>query len=120
VQPLGHSGGQLEAEVQLLGLDVQEEVTRGGRRHVPLTADLGERVQVRRPRAAAVHAVPGVAADAHDARQAGLDVAEADRPGHALDVGEDVAHGVLAARLDRQDEEDGRTSQRRGDGLGLT
>ena len=81
-------------------------------------ADLGERVQPRRPRSAE-DPVVRVAADADDAGERRLHVAEADRPGQARHVREHLAHDALPAGVDRQDQEDGRSRQRRGDGLGL-
>ena len=68
---------QLEAEVHALGADVEQEIARRGDRMARSGADLAERMQLRRPRRAE-QPVPGVRADAHDAGEISLEVAEAD------------------------------------------
>ena len=70
-----------------------------------------ERVQVGRL-GVSEQPVPEARADADDAGQLALGDPEADRALERADVGEQLAHSLLATRLDRQDQEDRRLGER--------
>ena len=75
------------------------------------TRQLAERVQLRGARPAE-QPVPGLGADPGDYGEVTVGDAEADRALQAGDVRQQVAHGLLAARVHGQHEEDGRGGQR--------
>ena len=59
---LEQSTGQLEADIERLGADVEQQITRSGRGVVAGTAQFRERVQFGRPRPGE-QPIPGVGSD---------------------------------------------------------
>jgi hypothetical protein len=118
-QPRHDLRRKLEAHVHALGADVEEEIARR-RRGVMLALDLTKGMQLPGPRRAE-QPVPGVGAEAHDAGQPAVGIAEADRAQQARQVGGKALHGLLMVRsvVHRHDEEHGGARQRRGDRLGI-
>ena len=78
-------------------------------------ANLPERMQLRRPRRPE-QPVPRLGADPHDAGEARFEVAKSHRADQAGQVGAERAHGRAMVRsgLDRHDQEDRGTGERRG------
>ena len=118
VEPDHQPPGELEAQVEAMGADVEEQVAGCRDGGVPGAGELGERMQAGRARPAE-EAVPELGADADHARQRGLGDAEADRSPQPADVRQHVADLVLGAGVHGEDEEDRRLGERRQNGLGL-
>ena len=92
-QPLGQPLGQFEAQVEPVGPDVNEQVTRRRDGSVPRPAQLAERVQASRTRTGA-QAIPQVGSDSHHQRQVGLGHPESHR---ALDPDASARTSPIAA-----------------------
>ena len=85
---------------------------------MPGAGQLAERMQLGGA-GAREEAVPGVRADRGDDLQLGVRDPEADRPLERRDVRQEVPHGLFAARVHGQDEEDSRCGERAHDRLRL-
>ena len=109
---------ELEAEIQALGSEVEEQVARRRDRGVSRAGDLGERVQLGGARIAE-EGVPGRRPDTHDAAQPTLGGAKADRAAESADVSEYLAHVGLGARVHGHHEKDRRGRRWRQNGLRL-
>ncbi len=118
VEAVHQSRRELEAEVEPVGADVEEQIAGGRGRGVLAAGEARERVQVARSRrAVAEQAIPQRRADAGDADELALGDPEPDRALERADVGQQLAHDLLAAGRDRQHQEDRRLGQRRQDPL---
>ena len=109
---LGHLAGQLEADVEHFGTDVEEQITRSRRGVMPRAVQLDERVQISGSRSGE-QPVPGVGADRRHHRQVLGRVPEADGPHQTGKARQGVVHGRFATLVDGGHQEDGRRSQRR-------
>ena len=112
-----NQGGQFPAEVHGCGPDVEQEVARGGHGPVPTAVERPERVEPGRP-GAAEEAIPRRRPHPRHDGQSTLRGTEGDRPGQSGQVGEQIMNHVLAALVDRQDEDDGAGRERGEHGLG--
>ena len=117
-EPVDDQRRQLEAQVEAGRPDMKEQVAGRGDGRVPGADDLAKRVQPGRARPSE-EPIPQLRADAGDAGETGLGVAEADRAIEPGDVGQQVAHDLLAAAADVDDHEDGRRRELGQDRLGL-
>ena len=72
----------------------------------------------RRARHVAEQAAPGVRPEPDDARQPAVEIAKPDGADERGEIAAQRAHGLLVARVDRDDQKDRRPRQRRGDRLG--
>ncbi|MCS3558647.1 hypothetical protein M2222_000969 [Bradyrhizobium elkanii] len=88
------------------------------RNRVMHAANFPKRVQILRSRGTE-QPVPDAGADAHDARQPPLQIAEADGAQQRRQVRAETAYGGVAFRsgIDRHDQEDGRPRETRDDRL---
>ncbi len=104
----------LETQVHPLGADMKQEVSRRCDRVARSGPELAERVKFGRARVAE-QPVPGVGADAHDAGEAGLEIAKFNRANQARKVRAERPHGVdiVLALVDGHDQEDRGARQRR-------
>jgi len=96
---LQNAVGQLEADVQRLGPDVEQQIARRAWRGVPRAVQLDERAQLGRSRALE-QPVPGLRADRGDHRQVFGGIAESDCAHQPGNVGQRVVHCRLAALVD--------------------
>ena len=117
-QPAAQPLGELEAQIQAMGADVEQQIAGRGRRDVPGAGKAGKGMQ-RGGARRAEESLPRLRAHAHHARQLALGDAKADRPPQPADVREHVPHVVLAARRHREHEEDRRLGDRAEDCLRL-
>jgi hypothetical protein len=113
-QPLG----ELEAEIERLRPDVEQQVAGRRDRRVPTAPELRERMRPRGSRLAE-EAVPGLRAEPDDAAQLAVGDAEADRSPEPAHIGQHVADSGLGARVHGEDEEDRRLRGRPQDGVRL-
>ena len=104
---------ELEAEIEAIGADVEEQVAGGGHRGVHRTADRGERTQLGRHRLRGQPG-PGRCADADDAAEVSVEVAEAHALHEVGDAGDRVPRDVgrCSPLTDGDDEEDRRPGER--------
>src|ERR1700739_4002479 len=103
---LQNAVGQLEADVQRLSPDMEQQIARRARRGVPRAVQCDERVQLSRSRALE-QPVPGLRANRGDHRQAFGRIAESDGAHQPGDAGQLVVHRRLAALVDGDYQEDG-------------
>src|SRR6185312_2886186 len=89
---------ELEAEIEPVRPDMEQQVARRRRRPMNRAGEPGKRMQPGRTRYAE-EPVPDSGADSHDASQLPLRDPEAHRPLESAHVGEQVAHLLLGARL---------------------
>jgi hypothetical protein len=117
-QALGESLGELKAEIQPLGPDVEQQISGRARGGVHRSRELREWVQTDRTRSGE-QPVPEQRPDPHHARQLRLGHAKADRPADRTDVGQHVADLILGPGCGRENEEDGGRGGLGDDDLGL-
>ena len=102
---LDHPAGELEADVENLGPDVEQQVTRCGGGVVAGAAQLDERVQIFGARPGE-QSIPRVGPDRRHHRQVLGRIAEPDRTDQARQIGQRVVYRRLAALVDRGHQED--------------
>ena len=117
-KPVGQALRELEAQVEAMCPDVEQQVARRRRRAACLRRRTRE-TGAAPPARPAEQPVPQLGADPRDAGQLGLGDPEADRALQSGDVGEQIADLVLGARLDGQHQEDRRLGDPGQNGLGL-
>jgi len=117
-QPIREPLGELEAQIESMGPDVEEQVAR--RRHGGVLGplELGKGVKARRA-GLAEETVPEPRAQTDHAAELALGYAKADRAPQPAGVLQQAANGVLAPGIDGQDQEDRRLCQRAENGLRL-
>jgi hypothetical protein len=101
-EPIRQPLGQLEAEVETMCAEVDEEIAGRGGGAVRPTRDCPERMQPGRARRAE-EPLPDASSDADHARQPTLGDPEAHRAPKSTDVRQHIAYFVVGVRLDRQD-----------------
>jgi hypothetical protein len=97
---------KLKAEVESLRSHVEEEIARGRRRVVAITAESLEDAKFTRD-GTGVEARPQVGANARHDVEGVLGCSKAHRALHSLEVREYLAHPLLGAALDGEHEKDG-------------
>ena len=105
IQRVADESGEFEAHVHAASADVEQQVTRGGRCCVDVSALFDEGVEVRGA-GRGEHAVPEVGADARDTAEIVFAGAEADCSGESCDFGQEVLGRALEPGADGEDEED--------------